>query len=607
MLRCRTVLSRSRCFFLLLVAGLIGALGFGGPGKALAQGKNPDELTIAIPGYENNLTPFTISFLSAPNAHDILTLVYDTLFWSQNDKTPDAWLAESATPSPDAKQWTLKLRTGKKWHDGVAFSAEDVKFSFDYYKQFLGASGRYAHHAADTPPYDRAEVLDAQTVKLFFKAPAPSFPILPGGDLPIIPKHIWESVKEPTKYTGLPIGTGPYKMVEAVTDQGYKLEANQDYFKGKVMVKTLNLVVVREPTVAFAALRNREVDHVARNLPAELVSSMKGTKGIKLIKGTRNESVQLFFNARKAPFDDPKVRKAISLAIDNQSIVDNILLGLGTAGNDNFLHPDSPWALPGASHEKDLVKSRKLLEEAGFEIKGNTRVNAKGLKVDLEMLVNTFEPQQLRAAQFIVSQLQVVGIKATVEPIDPATLRTRRTVLPGKVPDFDSYLSILESHAHVDPDGLYYFFHSPGNRGFGTSIAGYSNPKFDQIAEDATVETDLPTREKQLFELQKILIAEQPVITLYYPDGLFAVRDTYNGWYSDPGHGILTKRSFIEGQNKAKAPVATSTPSTAAASTPPPPPPPSTAAATIAPKTTVAAKVTKSKLKATRAPKKAKK
>ena len=193
---------------------------------ALAQTAGVERLTVAIPGYENNLTPFTVSFLALPNTHDLLTLVYDTLFWSQNDKNPEPWLAESATPSADRKQWTVKLRSGITWHDGKPFTADDVKFSFDYYATYPGASGRYAHHAADTPPYDKAEIIDAQNVRLFFKASAPTFPILPGGDLPMIPKHIWENIKEPVKYTGLPIGTGPFKMVEAITDQGYRLEAN---------------------------------------------------------------------------------------------------------------------------------------------------------------------------------------------------------------------------------------------------------------------------------------------------------------------------------------------------------------------------------------------
>lgn len=552
----RSRLRSSRTGWAVVALVVTALLGTGLVEQATAENKSADTLTIAIPGYENNLTPFTISFLALPNTHDMLTLVYDTLFWSQNDKSPESWLAETATPSADRKQWTVKLRSGVKWHDGIAFTADDVKFSFDYYASNPGASGRYAHHAFDTPPYDHAEVIDPLNVRLFFKAAAPTFPILPGADLPMIPKHIWESVKEPLKYTGLPIGTGPYRMAEAITDQGYRLEANPDYFKGKVLVKKLNLVVVREPTVAFAALRTKEIDHVARNVPAELIDTLTATKGVKIISGSRNESVQMLFNARKPPFDDARVRKAISLAIDNQRIVDTILLGRGRGGNDNFIHPDSPWALPGATHEHDVNKSRKLLDDAGFELRGNTRINAKGLKVDFDILVNSFEPQQLRTAQFISSQLQAVGIKANVEPIDPATLRQRRAVVAGKIPDYDAYMSILESHAHVDPDGLYYFFHSPGDRGFGASVTGYNNPKFDAISEKAVVETDAATREQDLFEMQRILVADMPLIVLYYPDAIYATRDTYDGWFPDPGHGIFTKRSFIEGENTGKPNVA---------------------------------------------------
>lgn len=529
---------------------------------ASAQTKTVDSLTIALPGYENNLTPFTVSFLALPNTHDLLTLVYDTLFWSQNDKSPEPWLAESAVPSADRKEWTVKLRPGMKWHDGKPLTAEDIKFSFDYYKQFPGASGRYAHHAADTPPFDKAEVLDPLTVRLSFKEPAPTFPSLPGGDLPMIPKHIWEKVTEPAKYTALPVGSGPYKMVEAITDQGYKLEANADYFKGKVLVKKLNLVVVREYSVAFSALRTGDVDHVARNVPAELVETIANSKGLKTTKGTRNESVQLLFNARKPPFDDARVRKAISMAINNKLIVDNVLLGRGRPGNDNFLHPDSPWTLPNQTHEYDLNKSRKLLDDAGFELRGDGRSNAKGLKADFDLLVSSFEPQQQRAAQLISSQLKAVGIKVNVEPIDPATLRQKRAVVPGKIPDYDAYMSILESHAHVDPDGLYYFFHSPGTRGFGAGVTGYSNPKFDAISEKAVAEVDPVKREQQLFDLQRILISEMPLIALYYPEGLYAVSGAYDGWYSDPGHGIFTKRSFVEGENKAPAPTASVTAST---------------------------------------------
>ncbi len=98
---------------------------------ASAQDANTT-LRIALPGYENNLTPFTITFGATPNTHDLLMLVYDSLFWSQVKEDPEPWLAESARPNEDFTEWTVTLREGVTWHDGEPVTAEDVAFSFEY-------------------------------------------------------------------------------------------------------------------------------------------------------------------------------------------------------------------------------------------------------------------------------------------------------------------------------------------------------------------------------------------------------------------------------------------------------------------------------------------
>ncbi len=136
-------------------------------------------------------------------------------------------------------------------------------------------------------------------------------------------------------------------------------------------------------------------------------------------------------------------------------------------------------------------------------------------------------------------------MKLNAEALDPATLRARRTGPPGQPPPYDAYMSTLESHGHVDPDALYYFFHSPGPKGFGASIAGYTNPRFDQIVEQATTK-DVADRKPLLYDAQRLLAEEAPVIVFYYPDGDYAYRPSaYEGWVSDKGHGIFTKRSFL--------------------------------------------------------------
>lgn len=549
-----------RLLALALIFGLLGTSGFAVAQTQDQQTQTEDDggqaprsktVTVALNGFENNLTPFTHTFLSFPNTHDLVNLVYDTLFWSQAQRDPEPWLAKSAESSPDAKVWTVKLREGVTWHDGRPFTAEDVKFSMEYYKAMPQFSGRYAHHVADQPPLERTEIVDANTVRFFFALPTPTFEIMPGGDLPILPKHQWEGVTEPAKFTTeLPIGTGPYKLAEIVPDQLYRFEANRDYYKGRPTVDEIRMPIVRDPSAAFASLRTGQVDFVARNVPPELVDQFRGQRDLRVIEGTKYESVQMNLNARKPPLDDPLVRKAMSLALDNRALIRTVLGGHGRPGRDSFTHPDSPWALPNGGHETSVSEAEEMLNEAGFSQRDpdGTRRGPEGKRLEFSVLVSSFEPQELRSVQLMAQQFSRIGVKLNAEPLDPATLRQRRRPPgEGQAPTYDAYISTLETHAHADPDALYYFFQSPStNKGFGAQITGYSNPEFDRLVQRAAGMEDLDERAQILHRAQRILGEEVPVLSLYYPDGIYAVRrQAYNGWIADPGHGVLHKRSFL--------------------------------------------------------------
>lgn len=514
---------------------------------ATPQQSQPSTLRIALNGYENNLTPFTVSFGAAPNTHDLLSLVYDSLFWSQVSADPEPWLAERAEPNADATVWTVILRDGVTWHDGRPLTADDVVFSFNYYSEQRAASGRYAHHVFDVPPLANAEVVDPRTVRFTYRAPAPQFRTMPGADLPIIPRHVWEGITDPrTNAQSLPIGTGPYKVTQIVPDQLYRFEANTTYFKGRPMVDVLEMPIVKDPAAAFAALRTGEVAHVTRNLPPELAGAFTSDSAVTVVEGTKYESNQLYWNARKPPLDDARLRHAMSLAIDSQAIVDTVLLGHGKPGLPTYLHPQTPWALPGAQVEHDPAAAQRLLDEAGYARGADgVRVAPDGTPLRFSVLVSSFEPQDIRAAQLVGQQLQPLGVVLTPDVLDPATLRARRSAEPGKVPTYDAYISVLETHAHADPDALYYFFHSPGPKGFGASITGWSNPRFDALVEQAST-AGVEDRKRLVGEAQRILAAENPVVVLWYRDGEYAFRPAgYDGWVADPGHGIFTKRSFL--------------------------------------------------------------
>ncbi|TQM11119.1 ABC transporter substrate-binding protein [Pseudonocardia kunmingensis] len=535
----------SRRAVLPLLCAVLGVVLVAPP--AAGQEDPPTTLRIALNGYENNLTPFTATFGAAPNTHDLLMLVYDSLFWSQVSSDPEPWLAERAEPNADSTQWTVTLREGVTWHDGRPFTSEDVRFSFEYYDQQRAASGRYAHHVFDVPPLVGATVLDARTVRLEYGQPAPAFKTLPGADLPILPKHIWEGITDPrTAAQALPVGTGPYRLVQIVPDQLYRFEANEAYFKGRPTVDVLEMPIVRDPAAAFAALQTGEVAHVTRNVPPELFDQFSAEPGMRILEGTKFESNQLYFNALKPPLDDARLRHAMSLTIDSQAIVDTILLGHGRPGLPTFLHPQTAWALEGATVEHDPAAAQALLDGAGY-VRGpdGIRVAPNGAPLQFSVLVNSFEPQDIRAAQLIGQQLEPLGVRLKAEALDPATLRASRAAPPGAVPGYDAYISVIESHAHVDPDALYYFFHSPGPKGFGASVTGWTNSAFDVLAEQATT-AGAEERTRLLGEAQGMLAAENPLMVLWYRDGEYAYRPAdYDGWLSDPGHGIFTKRSFL--------------------------------------------------------------
>ena len=521
-----------------------------------ASGQAPKTVKVAIKGNENNITPFTVGFGANPATNDIQHLVYDSLFWSQAKADPEPWLAEKAESAEGGKVWTVTLRQGVTWQDGKPFTPEDVAFSYDYYKKQEGASGRYAHHVSDVPAYDRAEVVDDKTIKLFFSSPAPQFKIMPGADLPILAKHVFETVADPAKATtNLPIGTGPFKLVELVPDQRYRFEANTTYFKGKPRIDRLELVVIKDPGSAFTALRTGDIDMVERNVPGELVDQLKGTSGIGVAEGTRFESIQLSFNARKKPLDDPKLRKAMSMAMNLDEVVKTVLLGRGRPGRDTYLHPDSPWATKNGGHQFDVAGANTMLDGAGYTAKDpdGVRKAPDGKRLEFSILVNSFEPLELRTMQMIATQQQAIGVKYNVESLDPATLRSRRNPPgPGQPPTYDGYVGNIESHAHVDPDALYYFFHSPPKqgekvKGFGASITGYTNPEYDRLVEQATV-AEAGERRRLLDEAQGILARDLPQQVLWYPDGIWAYRQAaYDGWVNDRGQGIFTKRAFLNG------------------------------------------------------------
>ncbi|HEV8114661.1 MAG TPA: ABC transporter substrate-binding protein, partial [Acidimicrobiales bacterium] len=170
-------------------------------------------------------------------------LVYDKLLApSPYVAEPKPWLAEEVR-QVDPSTVDARIRQGVLWHDGVPFTADDVKFSFEYYKKAV--TGRFTHHVSDVPTVASVEVADS-TVRFRCASPCPDLASITLADLPIIPRHRWESVPpaEAKMVTELPVGTGPYKLTSYSPTAGYRFEANPAYFAGAPTVGELVMPVI---------------------------------------------------------------------------------------------------------------------------------------------------------------------------------------------------------------------------------------------------------------------------------------------------------------------------------------------------------------------------
>ncbi len=544
----------------LVVTGLLGVATAVGAAATSAQedqsGQNrTDRIRIAIAGAENNLTPFRITFQSGVTI-DLINMVYDTLFYSPWERDPKPWLAESFDVSNDDRTWTIEIRDGVRWHDGEPVTAEDVRFTYEYF--FNNEQGLYSHHVNKLPLVEKFEVVDEDTVRFTCRDACPTFNIDPGALIPIIPKHVWKDVKDPARFTkGLPVGSGPYKVVDVVPDQRYRLRANDDYFLGRPLVKGIEMPIIAEASAMFLALRSGEVDAVSRTVPPETISSLKNA-GLGIAKRADYKSTQINFNAQREPFDSADFRNALNLAVDTRPITQTILADLGQPGVESFLDPDSPFAAKELEDNHDARAAESLLEQSGYRDGDGDGVRERpnGKPLGLEILVSSDELREVRASELVSDQLANVGVRAKVVPLDPVALSERvRPREAGEVDvtqtektgDYDMYVATSDEggHVHFDPDGLLYYFHCPGKIGFGAYITGYCNKKFDRLVERAAT-LGFMERTRLLQRAQRVLYEDPPVISLYFPQGAYAYRsEAYTGWAPQIGHGIIHKRSFL--------------------------------------------------------------
>ncbi|MBI5301754.1 MAG: hypothetical protein HY868_06440 [Chloroflexi bacterium] len=477
-----------------------------------------------------------------------MSWIFDTLIW-KDSQGYIPWLATNWELSNDGKVWTLLLRPDIKWSDGHPLTAEDVAFTFDYIKPLpiLSPLMRGIEYV------ESVRATSDRRVEIALSQPYAPFLANIAGATPIIPKHIWNQIKQPANF--LPpeavIGSGPYKLLSHNANGASTYVANENFWLGKPFVQRIELTPVADE---LQALRDGMLDGAAFPREGGITDAMlapfeKPEFGILTALGEWN--VTIHFNlTRGAPYDQTKFRQACAYAINRAQIVQEILFGRGEVGSPNGLAPSNLWYDKNCEpYAFNPTAANALLDELGYkDINGDSvRETPDGKPLALTL---PFDAAQLtHVPEMIRAMLRTVGIAVGLKPLSRAEMD--RLTSNG---DYSVAL-IYYGGLAGDPDLMRqtYCGHSP-SQAF-SRVLGYRDARFCELADQQLIVTDNAKRRAMILEMQSILARDVPALPLYYPTRYWIYRKAVlDNWYYTPG-GIasgppftLNKHAFVTGQ-----------------------------------------------------------
>lgn len=477
----------------------------------------------------------------------VISLVFRGLLKFKPDLTLEAAVAKEVPTasnggiSSDGKTYTLKLRNDVKWSDGKAVTAKDFEYSVkrmldpklaaDYASFYYSIKGAEEFNTAlgtkDKPQTPAAAALaklrddvgvkavDDLTLQFILKEQRASFlqllalwPVYPvRQDIIQAKGDKWYT--EPASY----IGNGPFKMTEYTSKDHITLVPNDNYFGAKPKLKKVTLVMVTDRASNYASYLSGERE-IAAVPPDNVEPILKDpSKKAEVLRGPRLATFALQFNTKRAPFDDPKVRRALSKAIDRQTYIDKIRRGVGKPAL-SWIPPGMPGYQPdlGKEFAFDPAKAKKELADAGYP-------DGKGLpSISMQYANSGANPT---IAQFIQAQLKDnLGLEIKLEPMDP--------------PEFSKLVSGNRHQVaffgwaadYPDPDN---WLPELFGTGVGNNHSQYSNPKLDDLMKKAISETDPAKRLDMWAQSQKMVVDDAPVIFLFHDERFILVKPYVKG------------------------------------------------------------------------------
>jgi len=447
---------------------------------------------------------------------------------------------ENGGVAKDGKSVTWKLKQGVKWSDGKPFTAADVVFTY----QFVSNSAVGATTSANYQAIKSVEAVNDYTVKINFQEPNPAWSLpFVGSNGPIIPRHIFE------KYNGsnareapanlLPVGTGPYKVVEFKPGDIVIYEANSFFREAnKPFFKRVELKGGGDATsAARAVLQTGDVDF-AWNLQVEapilkqLEAAGKGRLDISFGSFLERIAINQTDPNKKTKdgerssiefphpfFKDIKVRQAFNYAIDRDTINQQLYGQTGRAVTNILVAPDI-YNSTNTKYEFDLKKAAALLDEAGWKDSNSNGIRDKNgveLKVLFQSSVN---PVRQKTQEIVKQSLTSIGVGVELKSIDSSIFFSSDPANPDTLARFQADLQMF-STGNTNPDPGTYLkawtcneIPQKKNNWSKPNSSRYCNPEYDKLWQKSNTELDPQKRRQLIIQMNDLLIKEQAVIPL---------------------------------------------------------------------------------------------
>ncbi|MEZ3434546.1 MAG: ABC transporter substrate-binding protein [Lachnospiraceae bacterium] len=428
----------------------------------------------------------------------------------------EPWLAESYE-IPDARTYVFKIRDGVKFADGTDLNADAVVYSYERAMAFVSSISTLVEEI------ESVEKTDEMTVTIKLKNDNSGFLYNVAKIGIISPSWCRENEKDGdwaqeycARHT---CGTGPYQVSEFEEDQYYTMTKYGDYWKGwkENQIDVIQTLIVKDNATQIQMLNSGEVDKLQIPI-TENLDILEANENIDVLTQGSLQTNIFTFNTQKAPFTDPLVREAVTLAMDYEGVKNNVYNGKATipTGFMPALFAEHNGEIK--EQAQDLEKAKELMKQSGIG--------------ECSITVHLCEgsDDQVQMAQILQSNLAEIGITLEIK-VMPWLSMVEENSSPETAPE----MSALNMGAFTG-DGVFFLkqnFHSmysgqPYNWSF------YENPEFDRVIDEAAATVDEEEKQELLNQAQQILADDCAALYIVSPDSVEAINNHYKGFKIHP-------------------------------------------------------------------------